>query len=205
MDPHTQEPAIINTEQHGAVLVLPDDWWVIPLEPVAERNKSIKNLIEKQVGKLDVDVRLRKDMRAQLEDVTEAAASKGGVLYAISLMEAGDYPIAATLTIYREDTELESVRVRLIMQGAGAVASELEFSPVYRTLTVESGPGELDAEELKQLVAQYWLEPHDSHGVLHAVFSTPHLEVQDAMLAMFDAIVGSITTDGIEPEMSGSD
>ena len=82
------------TSQAEAALLLPDDWWVVPLTGGAARRASLKALVERQLGHADVDARLRADLRRELDAVTSAAAQQGGRFYAVCLMQVDGRPMS---------------------------------------------------------------------------------------------------------------
>jgi len=182
-----------------AIIVVPPNWWVVSLASDERRKRSVKKLVERQAGGADVNAQLRAELRQELDGLTSAAMQRGGRLYAVSLMqnEEGD-PLAATVLVSREIVELETIRVRLALGDVETVEAEGEYGPVYRTIKTEPGPELWGAQDIEQLIVNYWLEPPDGLGVYRATFTTPHLELEEGMIALFDAMVESVTVLGAE-------
>ncbi|HEY3438856.1 MAG TPA: hypothetical protein VGK35_14320 [Actinotalea sp.] len=183
-------------------ILLPASWWTIDLRDDAARTRSVAALVEQQIGRADVQATLRADIRRELGQAAEQAAAAGGRLMAVSLMQADGLPLSATLTAYRVPgadltgtglTELEGV-LRDSAQGTDVAIDLAEGArgPVLRRVTRRSGAADLGAERLSMLVADYWLDPDDGHGLLLLTFSSPLVEARDAWLGLFDTIVASV-------------
>ena len=176
-----------------AIITLPLDWWVIPLSDDRARTRSIDALLKREAPKGDINAQLRADIRKQLQDVTAGAKQAGGRFYAMSLVRLEQLPLVISVVVFRETRTMGAVKVRLQVVDPEATTAEGPLGLVYRSVKVEAGPDELGARDTKQVVAEYWLDPKDGLGVYHAVFTTPHLALQEQMLILFDAMIESIS------------
>lgn len=186
----------------GVGLLLPASWWTIDLTDDDGRRASIARLVEQQIGRGDERAALRADTRKHLQSSADDAAGVGGRLMAISLMEAGGVPVPATMTLYRLPgadltgqgvTQLEAV-MRLGTEGSDSLGlADGPVGPVLRRVRRRPGPKDLGAERLTMLTVDYWLDPEDGQGLVYLVFSSPIGQVEEPLLALFDAIMGSIS------------
>lgn len=81
-------------------VVLPDHWWVIPLQPLEARTRSVERLVERQFAGVDNQPLLRADTRRQLLAQAETAADSHGRPMALSLQRVGDVPVPASLVLH---------------------------------------------------------------------------------------------------------
>ena len=80
------------------MIVLPEGWYRIPLEP-GPRERAIRELVNRQFGGLSNVPRLKTQLRQLLTERAEAAWRVGGIELYLSLMTAGPLPLAASLVI----------------------------------------------------------------------------------------------------------
>ncbi|MGV8967389.1 MAG: hypothetical protein ACOH2F_14050 [Cellulomonas sp.] len=183
-------------------LVLPPDWWTIPLAEERARRRSVDALVEHQFGHADASAVLKGQTRDALRDVADRAGESGGRLLAISLMRAAGLPLSTTLITYRlggSDLSGAGVReldARLRASSPESVSLDLGEVPaglVLRKMSRRAGPADLGATETDQLLVEYWIEPTGGGALLYLVFTTPHLELSEAMTDLFDAIAAGVT------------
>jgi hypothetical protein len=202
-------------EVSGAVVVdvrvvLPDHWWVIPLQPPQARARSVERLVERQFAGVDDQPLLRADARRQLLAQAETAAESGGRLMALSLQRVGGVPVPASLVVHWIDVPAGPgsrpgdgsllVGLQEAFQPAAGSPPEpgfaLEVGKVAagRVLRrVHEVPAELTgAEPTLSLVADYWLERPDGAGLVQLAFATPMLPLRQPLLELFDAITGAL-------------
>ena len=183
-------------------ILLPASWWTIDLRDETARTRSVAALVERQIGRADIQATVRADIRRELGQAAEQAAAAGGRVMAVSLMRADRMPLAATLTAYRvPGTDLTGTGLTEL-EGAlrdSAQGSEITIDladgprgPVLRRVSQRPGPVDLGAERLSMLIVDYWLDPEDGLGLMLLTFSSPLVEVRDAWLELFDTIVASV-------------
>jgi hypothetical protein len=180
-------------------LVLPADWWTIDLRSDEAIRRSVGGLVERQLGRADVQASLRADARHRLVDAATSAARAGGRLMAVSLMQAAGLPISLSLTVYRvpgggvPGTGLADVDAAFrSADGRGVEPVEGTTFPAVRRVSERTGPAELGAADVPMLVADYWVDPGGEHGLLLLTFSTPLLALREGMLELFDAVVATV-------------
>jgi hypothetical protein len=193
----------------GLGLLLPPDWWVVDLTDERTRRRSVRALVARQFGRTDKPSPLQLDVLRELDASTRAAAAARGQLMAVSLMQADDRPLSASLTTFRVPAPAPS-RIPRKREGLARLAADLTaaaapgvevlvaegpLGAVVRQVAVERGAAELDPERLPQLVARYWLDPRDGEGWYQLVFSTHLIPLREGMLGLFDAIVASVGHD----------
>lgn len=181
-------------------ILLPESWWTIGLRDEVARRRAIAQVIERQLGRADEHAALRADARAHLERTADDAARNGGRLMAVSLMTVAGVPVPATLTVYRlpgQDVTGQGIaEIEASLRDDAAEAridlADGPLGPVLRRTTTTSAPEDLGGAAVPMLLADYWLDPDDGQGLAYLVFSSPLVEAQDALLHLFDVIVGSI-------------
>lgn len=189
-------------------VVLPDQWWAIPLQPSQQRERSVTALVERQFAGVDDQPLLREDTRRQLLLQANRAAISDARMLALSLQRVDGVPIPASLVVHWIDmprdpqaspgdgTQLLAVRDKLEPRGERAPGftldiGALEAGAVLRR--VHEQPAELDGvEPTPSLVADYWLERPDGTGVVQLAFGTPLADLREPLLGLFDAIVGAL-------------
>ncbi len=177
-------------------LVLPEDWWVIPLASSLERANAIEALVDHQTKGLDVTTAVRDVVLHELATATETAAERGGRLYAISLQEIAGTPLTVTLVVCREPGTLDTVRAHLDKANTDADETISPAGPIIRSTQISSGALAGETQDIDLLIVDYWLDPYDGNGLFHASFTTRHVDLEDAMLTVFDAIIAAAVFDG---------
>ena len=186
---------------HGTVAVLlPDDWAVLDLEDEDARVAAVEELVGRQLGGVPELDRLRRAMHEEMLRTTLQAARAGGVLMAVAVGAGGSPPVPATLTVYRVPGSLDA-------RGRAAMTDVLTSDEPGHTLDVGEGPagtvlrrvrpvsasvGLTGDRSLPSLVADYWVEPTPGAPLVHLVFSSPLVDLRDALLRLFDTVVSSV-------------
>ncbi|MGH3875108.1 MAG: hypothetical protein ACRDSR_27025 [Pseudonocardiaceae bacterium] len=203
-------------------VVLPDHWWVIPLQPPEARARSVERLVERQFAGVDDHPLLRADTRRQLLACAEKAADSEGRLMALSLQRIADVPVPASLVVHWIDVAAGPdsspgdgsllVGLREAFEPAAGVRREPGFALDLAMMAaglvlrrVHESPAELTgAEPTPSLVADYWLERPDGAGLVQLAFATPMLPLRRPLLELFDAVVGALSWVGAdEPPHDG--
>lgn len=74
---------------HGIGLVVPADWWVVPLADEAARARVIAAMVDQQIGPVDQNATLRRQLRTEVGASARRAAASGGWALAFMLTRAG--------------------------------------------------------------------------------------------------------------------
>ncbi|WP_448061170.1 hypothetical protein [Cellulomonas hominis] len=202
------------TRGTGVSLLLPSSWWTVDLPDPDARARRVRTLVERSLGRADEAARLRADLRTRLGRAADQAAAAGGVLMAVSLMRVGDLPLPATLTVYRvpglrldaAGIEALTATLREPVPEALDVAQGEDGSPVVRRVRLRRGDAELGAEDVTQLVVDYWRALGGGGPVVQLTFGTPMVQVTSAMLELFDTVVASAARlDGTGDDMDDVD
>lgn len=182
-------------------LVLPADWWTIPLADEPQRTRSIAQLVERQFGHADASAVLKRAMLTEFSATAASAAAAGGRLMAVCLLQAGGIPVSASLIAYKLAAvsvtgqgvrELESVLAVDAPAGMTLDLGESTTGTVLRKVAERLVSIENELEQVPQLLAEYWLEPTGGGPVLYLTFTTPLVTVREAMVELFDAIVAGV-------------
>jgi hypothetical protein len=186
-------------------LLLPADWWVVPLTDRKAMHRSLVALADRQFGRSDSPPPLKYQSRLALEEAATTAAAAGGRILAISLMTVRGAPLTISLITYRHDPpsrirgheKLERVadRLRGASDDVDVLLGEAPAGPVLRTVATERGPDSLGAQDIDQLVVRYLVDcPVETGGPVRfeAVFTSPHVALRDGLLDLFDTLVASV-------------
>lgn len=191
-------------------VVLPDHWWMIPMQPQQARERSVERLVERQFAGIDDQPLLRADTRRQLLTHAEKAANCDARLLALCLLQIAGAPVPASLVVHWIDvppdpqsrpgdgallltlqTELEPAPRTSLAPGVALDLAHLSAGTVLRRV-YESNAELEGAEPTPSLVADYWLERPDGTGLVQLAFSTPMVPLREPMLELFDAVAGAL-------------
>lgn len=187
-------------------MMLPGDWWQIPLRDSTARTRAVKALVKDRFGGVDMDPALRRRTQLDLLSVAAQAATGGGELLALAIIDIGTIPITATLLVTQVPTlgmpikgtdTFEDQLASTAPEGASVLKAQSDAGHVVRIVTTRqatTSPTDKAAmSSLPELKVTYWIildttEP----ALLNFVFTTPFVALQDGLLPLFDAIVESL-------------
>ncbi|MER6532665.1 hypothetical protein ABT215_02350 [Streptomyces sp900105755] len=189
-------------------LLLPDGWFRVRIDPEG-REGSVDALVDRQFVGVDNAPHLKRQLRDELLAQATAAYRDGGIELYLSLQQAGPLTIPASLliTLLRPEpgtaqphpAELAG-RLSADM-AADATVLELAAGTAVRvrratgqpgTPAPAGAPGSVD-EALPSVTVDYQLPVPGTTAHLLLTFSTPLLQIADAMVELFDAVAGSLT------------
>lgn len=195
----------------GFDVVVPGDWWRIPLLTSREREEAVTALLRHQFPDADTVTALRHETQQALLGSAREAAAQGSSVWWVSTQQVQGFPIPVSALA----TPLEPPRIRDLghvadgLEGLeGVVQARLRPGPVirhtYRTAPGQADHGGLAAGELAAIGrvpalaqtpvvnADYWIERPDGRVLLLA-FSSPLVSVETALLEMFDTVTDTVT------------
>lgn len=182
-------------------LLLPPTWITIPTEPEAGRI-AVARLIDQMLeGKprdelIDVRVEIDRMLRRQLADAAKTGATH---VHALSRPLAGA-PVSASLTVSTVRTpghpdELASALNLVLGDGEGVVehgyADAGEHAALRRVRHVPVPPDLVRGRELMATCVDY-VVPTSESSVLLLAFSTTTWQIEDELVALFDAIASTL-------------
>lgn len=182
-------------------VLLPPTWVTLPTEPEAGR-AAVARLIDRMMeGKprdelIDVRVEIDRMLRQQLADAARTGATH---VHALSQPLAGA-PVSASLTVSTVRTpghpdELASALNLVLGDGEGVVEhgyAEAGGRPALRRVRHLPVPVELTrGRELSATCVDYVVPTSDS-SVLLLAFSTTTWQIEDELVALFDAIASTL-------------
>ncbi|MEW2305774.1 hypothetical protein AB0958_38440 [Streptomyces sp. NPDC006655] len=189
-------------------LLLPDGWFRVRIDPEG-RERSVDALVDLQFAGVDNAPHLKRQLRDELLTQATAAYRDGGIELYLSLQQAGPLTIPASLlimlvrpasgTVQPDPTEL--ARRLSADMDAEATVVELAAGTVVRvrrdtgrpdTPAPDGAPGSA-GEVLPSVTVDYQLPVPGTAAHLLLTFSTPLLQIADAMVELFDAVAGSLT------------
>ncbi|WP_084102439.1 hypothetical protein [Demequina sp. NBRC 110051] len=194
------EPEAADGQRAQPGILLPPGWTSVPLPHAGRRHAALRRLVDSQFADSPAPASLRRQTLDAMATVLDAAASAGGILWAMSTQRVGGIPLAMSLTMYRPRpaVRLETVVTDLLGQPDVVTARGDSGTVVRRVSTAPAGEGATGPSmpfagaAIAQLKAEYWLETTDDDGALHLVFTSPHLEAQPILLDLFDAMVATV-------------
>lgn len=185
----------------GWSLLLPPGWWHIPLDE--RRGQSVTALLDRRLASLPRDrvATLRRELEGELTRLVERAVVSGAVEMYLSVDLMRGLPVAAsclvTVVPSGAATALPAAELAALMSdrpGDEVGVLEVAGAPAARVrrrepVTESDGlsTGELAVTRLQVYVPV----PNLTETVLLS-FSTPMDPIADAMVALFDAIAGSL-------------
>ncbi len=182
-------------------LLLPPTWVTIPTEPEAGR-VAVSRLIDRMLeGKprdelIDLRIELDRMLRAQLADAARAGATH---VHALSRPIAG-VPVSASLTVSPVRTsghpdELASALNMVLGQAEGVIESgyaDAGKHPALRRVRRTPVPPELTrGKDLKATCVDY-IVPTSDRSLLLLSFSTTTWQIEEELVALFDAIAATL-------------
>ncbi len=189
-------------------LLLPDGWFRVRIDPEG-RERSVDALVDRKFAGVDNAPHLKRQLRDELLTQATEAYRDGGIELYLSLQQAGPLTIPASLliTLLRPapgtalpDTAELARRLSAGMEGETTV-TELAAGTAVRVRRVTGQPntpappgaaGSPD-EVLPSVTVDYQLPVPGAEAHLLLTFSTPLLQIADAMVELFDAVAGSLT------------
>lgn len=182
-------------------LPLGDDWFRIDLTAVADRDRQIRALADRQLAGLRAGATLRVQLAQWLRRMAVTAAGGGGRETAFLLRRTADAALALSVTRYwhRLSTtpapHLDTIEQRLRSQAepGDLDAAMLETGRLLRQTRTLHSDGTAQPGSMPVLAVDYWLEFPDRRGLCLVGFSTPHLDQREAVLAVTDEIVVAST------------
>ncbi|WP_258574458.1 hypothetical protein [Streptomyces shenzhenensis] len=189
-------------------LLLPDGWFRVRIDPEG-RTRSIDALVDRKFEGVDNAPHLKRQLRDELLAQATAAYQDGGIELYLSLQQAGPLTIPASLlvTLVRpapgtaQPDPAELARRLAAGMDAEATVVELAAGTTVRvrratgrpgTPAPAGAPGSAD-EVLPSVTVDYQLPVPGTAAYLLLTFSTPLLQIADAMVELFDAVAGSLT------------
>ena len=176
--------------------VLPGTWWTMKTDSSeTQMVASIKNEVERTVGRSDDRAALRREIRTQLLDAAHEARRLGAARLYIAEEITPGVPLSASLTVVV--TDIDPVTGGTVEERAAGLANLLgddaevcdfvEY-PLVRTTRV-SDRGD---ETVPLLKADYLLTSPVSGEVLMFAFASAFVAIKDDVLELFDAILTTV-------------
>ncbi|MEU6732823.1 hypothetical protein ABZ929_06395 [Streptomyces physcomitrii] len=189
-------------------LLLPEGWFRLALEE-ERRAASVEALVDRQLRGADHLAYLRPQLRAELMARAAESYRGGGIELYLSLQQAGALTIPASLlvTLLRPEPgralpRLDDLARELAAEAQPGREVSMEKTAAGRALRVrreirteeETQQGEKQEQyAFDSVTVDYQLDIPGGQGQLLLTFSTPLVQLAEAMTELFDAIGGSLT------------
>lgn len=183
----------------GWSLLLPPGWWHIPLDE--RRGQSVTALLDRRLAALPRDrvATLRRELDGELTRLVERAVANGAVEMYLSVDLMRGLPVAASclVTIVPVGLGMPATELAGLMgDQPGDEMGVLEVAGVPAARVRRREPATeadgLSTGELAVTRLQVYVPVPDTTEMLLLSFSTPMDPIADAMVALFDAIAGSL-------------
>ncbi|MFG3271208.1 hypothetical protein [Streptomyces luteogriseus] len=187
-------------------LLLPEGWFRVHIDPEL-RERSVDALVSRQFEGVDNAPHLKRQLRDSLLGQAAAAFRDGGIELYLSLQKAGSLTIPASLLVTLLPPSggsrwtVQETAARLSAQRELEVSvAELSSGPAVRIrrstghpdLPAPPGaPGSPD-QALPSVTVDYQLPVPGAGTSLLLTFSTPLVQIAEAMVQLFDAVAGSL-------------
>ncbi|QKW09396.1 hypothetical protein HUT18_26410 [Streptomyces sp. NA04227] len=182
-------------------ILLPEGWFRLALEP-DRRAASVDALVDRQLRGIDNQPQLRGLLRTEMLERAENAYRGGGIELYLSLQQAGGLTIPASLLITlltpppgRGLPKLKDLGAALAADGEAKEVSMLDLNAgsALRVRREIAPSGEEGDYAQPSVTVDYQLDIPGGQGQLLLTFSTPLIQIADAMTELFDAVAGSLT------------
>ncbi|MFF7606293.1 hypothetical protein [Streptomyces parvulus] len=197
-------------------LLMPEGWFRLDIDP-ERRERSVDALVNRRFEGTDNAPHIKRQLRQDLLAQAAAAFREGGVELYLSLQQAGPLTIPASLLITFLPASssagtpgLEDIATSLASDRQGeAEVVQLAAGAAVRVRRTTGGPDQEPPaglpgkaeESLPSVTLDYQVPVPATRAHLLMTFSTPLVQIADAMVELFDAVAGSLTwVDGEETD-----
>lgn len=207
---HDSDPSAEVDAPDGYDLLLPPGWSRVPLERTGAR-RFVRRMVEARAGDQprDTVTAARVALERELVSVVDRAVDAGAVDLYMLAEERHGKPVAATLTVtyvplLGRDGALDLAELADRLRGTRGESgvTDLPGGPAVRTVRTMAAPAGSETSpadaatpdaSIDVVVVDYVVPvPHASGTQLLMTFSSPNVVVQDAMVALFDAIASTL-------------
>ncbi|CAL9536768.1 hypothetical protein SUDANB2_04147 [Streptomyces sp. enrichment culture] len=188
-------------------LLLPEGWFRVRIEPEL-RERSVDALINRQFEGVDNAPHLKQQLRDSLLSQAAAAFRDGGIELYLSLQKAGAVTIPASLLVTflppkrggqptAQDIAAhlsadEDLEVSVVDVSSGPAVRTRRRTGQSEQPVPSNMPGSPD-QALPSVTLDYQLPVPAADAWLLLTFSTPLVQIADAMVELFDAVAASLT------------
>ncbi|MEV6884913.1 hypothetical protein [Streptomyces sp. NPDC051135] len=192
-------------------ILVPEGWFRLDVDP-ERRERSVDALVNRQFDGTDSAPHIKRQLRQDLLAQAAAAFRAGGLELYLSMQQAGPLTIPASLLVtflpassHATTPSLEEVAAHLASGGQAETAVvELAAGTAVRARRATGGPHQTApvglpgkaSETLPSVTLDYQLPVPGTGAHLLMTFSTPLVQIADAMVELFDAVAGSLTWTG---------
>ncbi|MEU6222615.1 hypothetical protein [Streptomyces sp. NPDC047042] len=199
-------------------LLLPEGWFRVNITP-ERREQSVDALVERQFKGIDNAPQLKAQVRQEMIGQATRAFEEGGIELYLSLQQAGPLTIPASLLIAL-GLPPQGGRLPALHDLADRLAAEGKDDREVSVVDLAAGPAlrvresydpareagavkakadtDTDANAdadyaLPSVTLDYQVQIPRAEAILLLTFSTPLVQIADAMVDLFDAIAGSLS------------
>lgn len=169
--------------------VLPPGWVGLPLHDLAACEREVQRAVRTLPLDDGQGARMRRELRDDLVTQCDRARASGATYLAIAGPRSA--PLSGSLLVTPTPHRLaEDSPAWDDVVGVDADRSTLPVGRVARTVrTRQPAPGER-SDDVASLAVDYWVTLDGGH-LVHVACSTPLVAHEEAMVQLFDAVMGS--------------
>ena len=169
-------------------LTVPEGWVRVDLQP-GVREPALARLVDRQFHGVDNAPQLKRQAREQFLRGAQYAYGNGGLELYVSLQTAGGLPLPASLVVtLTPPPDKETLRIT-----PDRLAQTLTDNGGQVTLTeIPAGPAVRVRRRREATTLDIHVVVPESGAYLILSFSTPLDQLADAMVDLFDSIVGTL-------------
>ncbi|MDX3747854.1 hypothetical protein [Streptomyces sp. AK08-02] len=191
-------------------LLLPEGWFRVHITP-ERREQSVDALVERQFKGIDNAPQIKAQARQELIGQATRAFDEGGIELYLSLQQAGPLTVPASLLVAL-GLPPQGGRLPALHDIADRLAAEGKDSREVSVVELAAGPALRIREEydpardrppvaadkeaeyaLPSVTLDYQVQVPRAEAILLLTFSTPLIQIADAMVDLFDAVAGSLS------------
>lgn len=191
-------------------LLLPEGWFRVHIAP-ERREQSVDALVERQFKGIDDAPQIKAQVRQEMIGQATKAFEEGGIELYLSLQQAGPFTVPASLLVAL-GLPPRGGRLPSLNNLADGLAAEGKDSRKVSVVELAAGPALRVREEydpardgaavkaetgtdyaLPSVTLDYQVQIPRAEAILLLTFSTPLVQIADAMVDLFDAVAGSLT------------
>lgn len=177
-------------------ILLPGTWATIPLDDEAAFERRVGNIVKRQVGTGDRQARQRRQMRDELIKTVIDAKAGGADSFALSLELLPGVPFPAAMLTSVDGWAIDGITESSVEERLAASFPAFETLPLgggHVARRAESGRKVIGSTVTPTLRMDYRVPRPDGESILKITISAPMIEQSELFVALFDAMVDSIT------------
>lgn len=190
------------------IFVLPGTWGRIDVATQERTKATVRDVVERFVGRADEAATIRADLRLQLTSIAESARDGGAAEFYIATEVAPSVPLTATLSVHAPQwdiTRLDELGIggleSVLLAGASAMSGDRvgertidapEIAVVRQRYRREVDRSSSGADPLPLFQVDYWVAAPNPARLALLSFASPMTAFEEELVELFDAVVRTV-------------